>query len=126
MEADAIHGDRDPLSRHNFRVFRDEDLRRGYGEPRAWNLNRKLPHEDRAVEPDLLAAGSAVLKRLGRAGESTWYISVMREAQDHVVVGGAPDVRNRELGRRAREQRARNRRLDVHPVGPLPGGTLRA
>ncbi len=31
------------------------------------------------------------LKRLGRAGESTWYISLMRQAQDYAVIGGAPD-----------------------------------
>ena len=31
------------------------------------------------------------LKRLGRAGESTWYISIMRQAQDYAVIGGAPD-----------------------------------
>jgi hypothetical protein len=32
-----------------------------------------------------------VLKKLGRAGESTWYLSIMREAQDYAVIGGAPD-----------------------------------
>ncbi len=31
------------------------------------------------------------LRRLKRAGESTWYLSIMRQAQDYVVVGGAPD-----------------------------------
>jgi hypothetical protein len=31
------------------------------------------------------------LQRLGRAGESTWYISIMRQAQDYAVIGGAPD-----------------------------------
>ena len=31
------------------------------------------------------------LRRLARAGESTWYLSIMRQAQDYVVIGGAPD-----------------------------------
>lgn len=31
------------------------------------------------------------LKRIGRAGDSTWYISIMRQAQDYAVIGGAPD-----------------------------------
>jgi hypothetical protein len=31
------------------------------------------------------------LRRLGRAGDSTWYISIMRQAQDYAVIGGAPD-----------------------------------
>ncbi len=31
------------------------------------------------------------LRRLGRAGENTWYISIMRQAQDYAVIGGAPD-----------------------------------
>jgi hypothetical protein len=31
------------------------------------------------------------LRQLGRADDSTWYVSIMREAQDYVVVGGAPD-----------------------------------
>ena len=32
-----------------------------------------------------------LLQRLKRAGESTWYLSIMREAQDYVVIGGQPD-----------------------------------
>ena len=47
---------------------------------------RKLPFSLIYWPADLPA-----LKRLGRAGESTWYISIMRQAQDYVVVGGAPD-----------------------------------
>jgi hypothetical protein len=32
-----------------------------------------------------------VMKRLGMAGDSTWYISIMRQAQDYAAVGGSPD-----------------------------------
>jgi hypothetical protein len=32
-----------------------------------------------------------LMKRLQRFGESTWYLSIMRQAQDYVAVGGAPD-----------------------------------
>jgi hypothetical protein len=31
------------------------------------------------------------LKRIGRAGESTWYLSIMQQAQDYALVGGNPD-----------------------------------
>jgi hypothetical protein len=32
-----------------------------------------------------------VLRRMQQAGESTWYISIMRQAQDYTVIGGMPD-----------------------------------
>ena len=32
-----------------------------------------------------------VMRRLGMAGDSTWYVSIMRQAQDYAAIGGSPD-----------------------------------